>query len=101
MMMSISFKDKVIFELRNQNINEFDVLMVESFQSIAEATMKPKVYAQIKMTDGSQHRLDLKLTTEEILDLNANSHVVIEDDINDLNRYFKRQISLNDLLGYE
>lgn len=101
MMMSISFKEKVIKELNNQNINQFDVLMVVSFQSIAEGTMRPKVYAKIKMTDGTQYNLDLKLTTEQILDLNANTNLTIEDDLNDLNRYFKRQNSLNDLLGYE
>lgn len=99
-MMAVNLKEIVLQELKNNNIKINDIAMMESLQMIAEGTFLPKLYSKIKMLDGSIRNLSFNLSSEMIQDLHAHG-VEVEGDIEDLNKYFKRKISLNELLGYE
>jgi len=101
-MKAINLKDIILREIKIQNININNILCFYSLNIIREATFNQKINAKMKMVDGSIKNLYLNISNEQIRDLLAQEHVVeVESDIEDLNKYFKRQISLNKLLSYE
>lgn len=98
--MTVDFKGLIIKLIEENGIDFNDIANLESTQTIAEATFSPKMAITFKMMNGEQRQITTSLTATFIQDLQAHG-VTIEGDIEDLNKFFKRKISLNVLLVNE
>lgn len=101
-MITINLKDIIIKEIKKSNIKYNDILTICSYHTFSNSTFSRKLYIKIKKTDGSYKNINLNISREEIADLNYYGRELdIKKDIYALNKYLKRQRSLNNLLGCE
>lgn len=98
--MTVNFREIVVNLIEENGIKFDDIVNLENVQTIAEGTFAPKMNLTFEMVNGERKHITTTLTATFIQDLNVNG-ITFEGDVQDLNKFFKRKISLNVLLGDE
>jgi len=96
--MSISLKEMVINLIKQSDIDLDSIIAIEHIPVISEDSLSPILAFTFKMYNGEKRQLNTSMTRELIHDLNTQGKS-LKDDMESLDKFFKRKLSLNQLLG--